>query len=217
MESGLVELSVENLVKRFGLRTIFARISFQLSSGDVLAITGRNGSGKSTLLKILANVTERTDGKVLHQLHGQSLTEERLPRHLGFVAPYLQLYTEFTAWEQLALVQDMRGLELDEGYGMELFERFNIAERRNDVLRTFSSGMLQRVKYICALIHRPAFLLLDEPRTNLDRSGIDTVYQLLDEGAARCVTVIATNDPEDGAHCTTMLSVEKGVVEPVAV
>jgi heme exporter protein A len=77
--------------------------------------------------------------------------------------------------------------------------------------------MLQRVKYICALIHRPAFLMLDEPRTNLDRSGIDTVYRLVDKGAARCVTVIATNDPEDGAHCTAMLSVEKGVIEEIGV
>jgi heme exporter protein A len=201
-------LVAENISKRFGLRTIFARLNFVLQTGDILAITGRNGSGKSTLLKILANVTELTEGTLSHQIDGRNIKQEELPRHLGFVSPYLQLYTEFTAWEQLELVQKLRGLTLDEEYGQELFEWFNIADRRHDVLRTFSSGMLQRVKYICALIHRPTFLLLDEPRTNLDRSGIDAVYQIIEEGSASRLTIIATNDPEDLEHCNATLSVD---------
>jgi heme exporter protein A len=208
--SPYVALQAETLGKRFGLRNIFSRISFSLADGDVLAITGRNGSGKSTLLKILANVAERSEGKVQWMLDGKSLTDEELPRHLGFVSPYLQLYGEFTAWEHIELVQELRGLSLDAGYALELLERFTLAERRHDRIGTFSSGMMQRVKIICALVHRPSFLMLDEPTSTLDQQGIDTIYSLVSERSYPRVTLIGTNDASDLQLCSSSISVESG-------
>jgi len=200
-------LNVVGISKRFGLRTIFSAITLQLGAGDRLAVTGNNGSGKSTLVKVLANVAERTEGRVEWSLQGTPLPDEQLPQHLGFVAPYLQLYTEFTAWEHLEMVQKLRGLPMNGAWGKELFQRFGLLGREHELLRTFSSGMLQRVKFICALIHAPAFLILDEPTTNLDERGIQTMRQVVAEGAPRRITIIATNDPDDLTMCSLRLEI----------
>jgi len=203
-----LELRVDNLTKRFGLRTIFSNINLSLSAGDILAVTGRNGSGKSTFLKILANVAELSAGSVRWSRGGGALDQDALPLHLGFVAPYLQLYTEFSAWEHVELMQEMRGLEFDKSYATELFDHFGLAGRRNDRIGTFSSGMLQRVKFICAEIHRPSFLLLDEPMSNLDLQGIAAMRELITRDSDRRITLIATNEEEDVRLCSKMVSVE---------
>ncbi len=208
-QSHSAELRVRTLTKRFGLRTIFSDLNFSLETGDVLAITGSNGSGKSTLLKILANTAERSGGTIEWMINGTALNDEKLPLHLGFVSPYLQLYTEFTALEHGRLMQDMRGLPFNEEYCRELLDRFGLGDRGDDYLSTFSSGMLQRVKYTCALLHNPTFLFLDEPMTNFDSKGIETVRELITENAANRITIIATNDPDDLKLCTKALSVER--------
>src|SRR5688500_6177831 len=99
-----VELEAIGLTKKFGLRTIFSNVNFALKAGDRLGLTGRNGSGKSTLLKLLAGVAEHTSGEIHRRVDDRSVFDGEQSEHLGFVAPYLQLYTEFTAWEHLALV-----------------------------------------------------------------------------------------------------------------
>ncbi|MCC7437087.1 MAG: ABC transporter ATP-binding protein [Armatimonadetes bacterium] len=202
------ELNVARITKRFGLRTIFSNITFQLGAGDALAITGSNGSGKSTLVKVLANVAERTEGSVEWRLQGTALPDEGLPQHLGFVAPYLQLYTEFTAWEHVEMVQKLRGLPMEPQKGKELFQQFGLLGREHELLRTFSSGMLQRVKFICALVHSPPFLILDEPATNLDEQGIQAMRQMIADGAPHRITIIATNDADDLTMCSLRLGLE---------
>jgi heme exporter protein A len=203
-----VELEVAGVTKKFGLRTIFSKIGFTASKGDRIGVTGRNGSGKSTLMKILAGVAERTSGSVVYRIGGSALDDGAQLAHLGFVAPYLQLYTEFTAWEHVALMQRMRGLALDEAMATELFERFGIERRMHEELRTYSSGMLQRVKFICALVHSPAFLLLDEPMTNFDEEAVHTVRELVLERSPESVILVATNDSADLSLTTHRLSVE---------
>jgi len=203
-----VELEVSGVSKKFGLRTIFSNIGFTVAAGDRVGVTGRNGSGKSTLMKLLAGVAERTAGDVHFRVDGAQLGDGAHLGHLGYVSPYLQLYTEFTAWEHVSLLQQMRGLPLDEAMAMELFERFGIARRRHEELRTYSSGMLQRVKYICALVHSPAFLILDEPMTNFDQDAVATVRELVIERSADSVILLATNDADDLSMATHRLSVE---------
>jgi ABC-type multidrug transport system ATPase subunit len=203
-----LQLAARGVTKKFGLRTVFSKIGFTLHGGDRLGITGRNGSGKSTLMKLIAGVAERTSGEVDYSIGGASLRDGDQIPHLGFVAPYLQLYTEFSAWEHVALMQRMRGLALDERLALSLFERFGIANRRHEELRTYSSGMLQRVKFICALVHSPAFLLLDEPMTNFDRDAIDTVRELVIERSSDSIILLATNDADDLSLATHLLSVE---------
>ena len=191
----------DNIAKTFNNRKIFSEISFSLKEKDSIAITGRNGSGKSTLLKILAGVLTPTRGTTELKIDGKIIKSEDYFNQLGLVSPYLQLYDEFTGWENLDFFRRVRNISVEDKYLDELLYRFNIWERRNDYVRTYSSGMKQRLKYAFALIHKPPILLLDEPTSNLDAEGISTVYDTMEEHKKNGILIVATNDSEDIKHC----------------
>ncbi|MDP2209618.1 MAG: ABC transporter ATP-binding protein [Bacteroidota bacterium] len=196
-----IKLEVQNIKKIFNGRKIFSDINFQLENKSALAITGRNGSGKSTLVKILAGVLSPTNGQVDFYLNGKSIDLQNRYQYFGFVAPYLQMYDEFTAMENLELFARIRNIEVDKDYIDLLLKRVNLYERKDSYVREYSSGMKQRLKYAFALLHKPPLLILDEPRSNLDAEGISVVYQIIQEQKQSGCVVVATNDSEDIQFC----------------
>jgi heme exporter protein A len=201
-------LSANGIGKVFAGRTIISGISFSLQSMHSLGLTGRNGSGKSTLLKILAGVLSPTSGDVTLEESGREVPQGERFRHIGFVAPYLQLYDEFTAMENLEFTASIRGAGKSRGELENLLELVNLLPRKSDLVRTYSSGMKQRLKYAFALVHKPPILFLDEPTSNLDRDGIAIVREIVREQKKRGILVIATNDQEDLQFCDALVSVE---------
>lgn len=197
-----LQLNVYDISKDFSRRNIFKELSFSLKSGESLAITGKNGSGKSTLVKILAGVLTPTKGKVEYVSGKKKMLENDVKHVLGLVSPYLQLYDEFTAQENLDILSAIRATKsLDPHYLERVFKQFNLWHRRNDPVRTFSSGMKQRLKYIFALHHRPSILILDEPTSNLDEEGIAAVKEVVEEYRKDSILLIATNDASEAAWC----------------
>ncbi len=196
-----IKLEVQNIKKIFNGRKVFSDINFQLENKSALAITGRNGSGKSTLVKILAGVLSPTNGQVDFYLNDKAIDLENRYKHFGFVAPYLQLYDEFTAIENLELFSRIRNIGVEKGYIDLLLNRVNLYERKDSYVREYSSGMKQRLKYAFALLHKPPLLILDEPRSNLDAEGISVVYQIIQEQKQSGCVVVATNDSEDIQFC----------------
>ena len=192
-------LAANNLKKLFNWRVIFRDISFDVPQGKTLLITGRNGSGKSTLVKIISGVLAPTSGSV--SISGVAARKGD-GRHdvLGLVSPYLQMYDEFSASENVQFALAIRGLKPDGGRVDELLNRVGLYERRNDAVRTYSSGMKQRVKYAFALAHRPPVLLLDEPMSNLDAEGISIVRDIMSGQRNEGILVVATNDLTDIDH-----------------
>jgi heme exporter protein A len=189
-------LSGTNLKKLFNWRVIFRDISFEISQGQTLLVTGRNGSGKSTLIKIISGVLAPTSGKVSIS-EPQSGREDARPDVIGLVSPYLQMYDEFSARENIQFALAIRGRRVDDTWIDELLQRVGLFERRHDAVRTYSSGMKQRVKYAFALAHRPPVLLLDEPMANLDSEGTAIVRDIMSTQRNEGILVVATNDLSD--------------------
>ena len=200
-----VILQLTNIKKVFQRRVIFSGINLSLQDTQVVAVTGRNGSGKSTLLKIIAGLLSPTMGSVELTIKGKQISANERFAYLGFVAPYLQLYDEFTAWENLELFCKIRGAHIHETELRDLLELVGLAQRKHDLVRTFSSGMKQRLKYTFALLHKPSILILDEPRSNLDAEGIEAVYGILNEYRKQSIVIVATNDKEDIGYCDQVL------------
>jgi heme exporter protein A len=196
-----IQLTVTDLRKDFNRRPIFSGISFGLGAGQTLAISGRNGSGKSTLLKIVASLLSQTAGTVTLTVDGTEVPPRWMFRHIGMVAPYLHLYEEFTALENLTLMDRIRGASHAPAEYRELLSMVSLEKRKHDIVRTFSSGMKQRLKYALAWMERPRLLLLDEPRTNLDADGIAMVKRLFDEQRREGIVIVATNEEEDAVMC----------------
>lgn len=198
-------LEAQSLRKSYNHRTVFFDVSFSLRFRNGLGIAGRNGSGKTTLAKIIAGILFPTTGRIQYSLGTNVIENNTLQDYVGFVAPYLQLYDEFTAWENLDLARRIRGVKIPNDRLRALLERVNLADRKDGLVRTYSSGMKQRLKYAFALLHQPSLLILDEPSSNLDSEGIQIVEQIMKEQVERGILVVATNESEDLSYCTQTL------------
>lgn len=202
------KLTLENLVKYFGRRLVFSEIKSVFTSGNAYGISGPNGSGKSTLVKIIANIISPTRGKVIHLLNDEEIIPEKLHDYIGFVAPYLFLYDEFTAGENLFHFSNIRGIKYDKERADFLFRKLNLFDRKDDIVRGYSSGMKQRLKFIFALLHKPRCIILDEPTSNLDNDGKDRVYELIREEAKSNLVIIASNEESDLKLCKEIINIE---------
>jgi heme exporter protein A len=191
-----IRISASGLRMSFNRRTIFTGIDFSVGHGETLLVAGRNGSGKSTLVKILCGLLTPTAGKV--EMTGERPLDVHARRgHIGLVAPYLQVYDEFSALENMRLTMALRGLVSEDGAHRSLLERLVLDARRGDPVRAYSSGMKQRLKYALALSHRPAVLVLDEPMANLDTDGMTVVRAIMEEQREKGILIVATNDLSD--------------------
>ena len=202
-------LQSDSLSKSFGRRLIFGNINFQWQEKGIFGISGPNGSGKSTLVKIIAGLISPSKGKLIHKNSGGEIIPEKLHNHIGFVSPYLVLYEEFSAWENLKIFAEIRGVTFDEARVLSYLKEFLLENRKDDLVKTYSSGMKQRLKFIFALMHSPEVLIFDEPTSNLDDEGKKVVYKIInDEGKSRIV-IIASNEIKDLELCNELLLLEK--------
>jgi len=202
-------VELNNLVKYFGRRLIFDGINFSFSSQHIYGISGPNGSGKSTLVKIIANLISPTRGKVIHKNNLKEVEFVKLHNHIGFVSPYLFLYDEFTAEENLLHFSNIRGIGFNKERSDYLLNELKLIDRKNDLVRGYSSGMKQRLKFIFALLHQPSLIILDEPTSNLDNSGKEIVYELIRKEAENNLVIIASNDDSDISLCSQVIELEK--------
>jgi len=202
-------LTAEGVGHSFGRnRKILSGISLALSGGGVVGIAGANGSGKSTLVRILCGALTPTSGAVHLVVNSREVHLDDYRLHGGLVAPYLTLYEEFTPDELFAVMQKIRGAPLDEARVAALLAMFSIAKRRHDYIKTFSSGMKQRIKYILAALHHPQILFLDEPSANLDEPGREAAAALMNHHLASGGGIIlATNEPHELSLCSSIISV----------
>jgi heme exporter protein A len=196
-------LAAHALTMRFGRRVLFRDLTFEAHAGAPLAVVGANGAGKSTLLRLLAGVLAPTAGAVQLTLDEHAVPAEERPLRVGFVAPYLQLYEPFSARENLRFLAAARRLRDAETRVAAVLERVGLAERADDRLATYSTGMRQRLRLAAALVHDPPVLLLDEPSATLDAAGRGLVAEVVASSSA--VVVVATNDEAEAALCANVI------------
>lgn len=201
-------LEVSRLTKYFGRRLIFSNLNFRFVDNGIYGISGPNGSGKSTLVKILAGILGANKGKVRHSINDKEIIEENIHNHIGFVSPYLVLYEEFSAEENLLMFAKIRGVEYNKQRVDYLFEKFLLLKRKDDLVKTYSSGMKQRLKFIFALMHSPKLIILDEPTSNLDDEGKNSVYEIIREEGNKNIVLIASNEKNDLELCSETIFLE---------
>ncbi len=193
----IMRIIAHNIEKRFNHRQVLRGISFELGEADSLVITGPNGAGKTTLVKMVCGLLSPTRGSIEYYIDHRKAGVEKVYERIGLVGPYLQLYKDLTAWENLSFFARVRHGKIDREKIRELLERVGLAGREHDALKTYSSGMLQRIKYVAALYHDPQALILDEPTANLDEKGKKLVYEIIEEQKRKNIVIIATNEAEE--------------------
>lgn len=168
-------LEVQNLKKVYqkkngGTHTAVNGISFALKKGEIFSFLGPNGAGKSTTINMLTTQLSPTSGEILFQ--AQSITDNPslVRSKVGIVAQHNNLDRGLTARENLIYHGRYFGMSHQEvnRKADELLASFGLTDWQNEYVKSFSGGMVQRLKIARAIMHEPDILFLDEPTTGLD-------------------------------------------------
>ncbi len=190
MDSPIIQ--VQRLTKRFGRIFALKGVDLEVGAEERIVIFGPNGAGKTTLLRILATLSRSTSGKILIAGHDIASAADTVRKYIGFVTHSTLLYDSLTARENLLFYGRLYSVPDAADRADELISKVGLHHRRNDLARTFSRGMLQRLSIARALMHDPAILLLDEADTGLDPQAAEELFPMLWESNGRRRTVIMT-------------------------
>ena len=194
------------LGKRFQRDWIFRGLTRSFRPGSATAVLGPNGAGKSTLLNTLSGQLLPTEGALAYTLAGHPLAVEDVPQHLAYAAPYLELLEELTLLELLHFHTQFKplrpGISLD-----ALIDLMYLEKSRHQLVREFSSGMKQRLKLALALYAAAPLLLLDEPTTNLDATGVAWYQEHVQATRAGRTLLLSSNVPAEYGFCDEQLLV----------
>src|SRR5579863_7674458 len=163
-------IHVENLVKKFGDFTAVDNISFEVPKGEIFAFLGPNGAGKTTTIKILTTLLKATSGTVEVDGLNPKTHENEVRQSFGIVFQDPSLDQDLTAWENM----DLHGVlyhvpgKVRRERAETLLKLFELWDRKDALVKTFSGGMRRRLEIARSFLHTPKILFLDEPTLGLD-------------------------------------------------
>ncbi len=200
---------LDNIGKRFGRTILFRKISLEMNTGEIVAITGWNGSGKSTLLRIIAGLGRPSAGTIRMLVNGKPVSADAKRNFVGLIAPALNLYDELTAHENLSFLAHVRGVHRTHQEIDALIRKVGLGAWENEYYGIFSSGMKQRLKLAQALLHNPPLLLFDEPFSNLDTKGIAVVDEIIHSHRRQGMMIIASNEQREIAYADRVINLSE--------
>jgi ABC-2 type transport system ATP-binding protein len=185
-------LSAAGVVKRFGSLTALDGVSLDIAPGEFFGLLGPNGAGKSTFMSLVAGLRRLDGGTLTIDGAGVAAGSAKARQALGLVPQHIALYTDLSAERNLRIFGQLYGLR-----GSELRDRVDhalnavqLADRREDMVKTFSGGMQRRLNLAAALLHRPRLLLCDEPTVGVDPQSRNAIFDYLQELNRAGLTII---------------------------
>lgn len=201
-----MKILLSDVGKRFNREWIFRHVNYSFESGVHYAITGSNGSGKSTLLQVIAGAIDLSEGHVQYAIRQTPQPDSSHYTFLSFCAPYFDLIEEMTLVEFLQFHFQFK--QLLPGFTVEkITDVLGLQQSAHKQIRYFSSGMKQRVKLAQAIFADVPVVLLDEPCTNLDESGIAQYQQLIAEYCNDRLVIVSSNDKQEYGFCKEVLKI----------
>jgi ABC-2 type transport system ATP-binding protein len=200
----------EGLTKSFpGVRAVDA-LSFEVRAGEIFGMVGPDGAGKTTTLRMLAGIMSPDAGTASIDGVNVVVDPERAKHSLSYMPQRFGLYEELSVDENIRFYADLFGVNRGEREkrSAELLRAAGMSEFRKRYAGKLSGGMKQKLGLVCALIHRPKVVLLDEPTTGVDpvsrRDFWRILYELLAEGVA-ILTSTAYMDEAERCHRVALL------------
>jgi ABC-2 type transport system ATP-binding protein len=187
-------LQVSHLRKTFGKLVAVDDVSFTVDRGQLVGLLGPNGAGKTTTVSMIAALVTPEKGEVL--VGGARLAGDTDPkkRKIGLVPQDLALYDELSARANLRFfgaLYDLSGAALDKAIGAAM-DLVGLADRLNDLVKTYSGGMKRRLNLAAGLLHDPDILLLDEPTVGVDPQSRNAIFDNLEQLKARGKALLYT-------------------------
>ena len=199
-----MRILLDKVSKRFNQNWLFKNLDYHIQGPQSYAITGPNGSGKSTLLKILAGMIPASKGTVSYHNSENSVDPDNIYQFLSFCAPYMEVPEELSLKE---LLEFHFGLKQRNGVVSieEMVSNAGLTHALHKPIHTFSSGMKQRVKLALSIYATTPMLLMDEPTTNLDDSGVTWYLDEIKRIKSSKLLIIASNQTIEYDFCDNFI------------
>ena len=201
-----MKVSLTDAGKRFNRDWIFRHFTYTFEKGNSYAIIGPNGSGKSTLLQVLSGSMQLSEGGGQWVVGDGPLANEEVYKLVSICAPYLEVVEEMSLKEFLEFHHHFKPFL--PSFSIEnIISIIGLQEAINKQIRFYSSGMKQRVKLAQAIFSDTPFLLLDEPCTNLDSTGIELHHRLIDQYCTSRLVIVSSNDEIEYSFCKAKINI----------
>ena len=190
MNESTPAIVVARLEKRFGPVRAVDGLSFDVQPGEIFGLVGPDGAGKTTTMRILAGVLAPDGGRATVGGFDVAADPEGAKHHLSYMSQRFGLYEDLTVDENIRFYADLFGVKraTRKERAVELLAAAGLEQFRKRLAGNLSGGMKQKLGLICALIHRPRVVLLDEPTNGVDpvsrRDFWSILYSLVSEGVA---------------------------------
>ncbi len=211
MKEALVR--IENLSHRYSIQWAVKDVSFEIPGKGIYGLLGSNGAGKSTTMNIMSGVLKQTQGNVFIKGINLSKNPIEAKKQIGFLPQKPPLYTDTTVEEYLFNCAYLRMIPEKEVKKAveEVMEKCAITHFKKRLIRNLSGGYQQRVGIAQAIIHKPSFIILDEPTNGLDPNQIIEIRKLIKEIAEERAVLLSTHIlTEVHAICDYILMIEQG-------
>lgn len=173
------DIEAQGLKKSYGNFEVLKGIDLSVRKGEFYTLFGPNGAGKTTLIKLLATLTDPTSGSLSVSGFDAKKDVQNIRSILGVISHEPYLYESLTALENIKFFAELYGLKDSNIRANFVIKQVGLVSRANDIVRTFSRGMKQRLTVARAIVHEPKILLLDEPYTGLDQHGSQLFGEML--------------------------------------
>lgn len=164
-------VTLQNVTKRIGGRTIIDKLSFQVPKGEVFGFLGPNGAGKTTTIRMMVGLMSLSEGDILIDGHSIRTDFERAIKPVGAIVENPEMYKFLSGWNNLVHYARMVP-GITHHRIAEVVKLMGLENRIHDKVKTYSLGMRQRLGVAQAVLHKPRLLILDEPTNGLDPAGI---------------------------------------------
>ncbi|MFX1402822.1 MAG: ATP-binding cassette domain-containing protein [Promethearchaeota archaeon] len=209
-------VEANRLTKTFGPHTAVDHLSFAVEEGEVFGLLGPNGAGKTTTIRMLSCLIAPSEGAA--KVSGYNIAENPLEvrQTVGILTENPSLYERLSALENMNFFAEAYNLSEPKEKSSrirELLEFFDLWERRNDKVATFSKGMKQKLAIARALVHKPPVLFLDEPTAGLDPESAKEVRDLMEilSRHEKHTILLCTHRLEDAEKlCSRVMIINKG-------
>jgi ABC-2 type transport system ATP-binding protein len=195
-------ISVSSLGKKFGEVRAVEDLSFEVYAGEIFGLVGPDGAGKTTALRMLAGVLAADSGGATVAGHDVGQDPEGAKHHLSYMPQRFGLYEDLTVQENINFYADLFGIgrvERDRN-STELLAAAGLSEFRRRLAGNLSGGMKQKLGLVCALIHTPKVILLDEPTNGVDPVSRRDFWKILYSLVAQGVAILTSTSYLDEAE-----------------